>query len=84
VDWEHVRETDQVISTRYYGPRIGVSAMGSGLIPVVPCYPLLPPIRSFFSKHTAEVAKETLANEALVLQTRELSAAVVQYILNGK
>lgn len=40
--------------------------------------------RSFFSRHTAEVAKETLQNEALQIQTRELSAAVVQYILNGR
>jgi hypothetical protein len=29
------------------------------------------------------VAKETLQNEALQIQTRELSAAVVQYILTG-
>lgn len=40
-----------------------------------------PQLRSFFSKHAAEVTKETLQNEALQIQTRELSAAVVQYIL---
>ena len=39
-------------------------------------------IRQLFSKQTAQVAKETLADESLQIQTQQLSAAVVQYILN--
>eukprot|EP00968_Pinguiococcus_pyrenoidosus_P019832 scaffold2224_cov261-Pinguiococcus_pyrenoidosus.AAC.5 len=41
-------------------------------------------IRRFFSKQTAEVARETLENEELQARTQELAAAVVRTILNDE
>uniref|UniRef100_A0A7S3UXV6 Uncharacterized protein n=1 Tax=Heterosigma akashiwo TaxID=2829 RepID=A0A7S3UXV6_HETAK len=39
-------------------------------------------IYSFFTKQTAEVAKETLRQESLQIQTQELATAIVQTLLN--
>lgn len=41
-------------------------------------------IRKSFTKETAEIARETLENEALKLQTQEFALVVVQTILNDK
>ncbi len=41
-------------------------------------------IRKSFTQHTAGLAKETLENESLKIQTQELAMAVVQTVLNDK
>ena len=41
-------------------------------------------IRKSFTKETAEIARETLENEALKMQTQEFALVVVQTILNDK
>ena len=39
-------------------------------------------LMAYFSKQTADFAKETLENESLKVQTQELARAVVQTVLN--
>jgi hypothetical protein len=41
-------------------------------------------IRSYMSRQTADLAKETLENKSLQIQTQELATAVVQTILNDR
>ena len=82
--YERMEETMMHTVNESNRRRFRIYFFGSIALMIITTYVFGDDIRKAVSAQTADIAKETLENESLKIQTQELAMAVVQTVLNDK